>query len=126
MKEIDAVIDSEPTEQRIIDLAELRNRNLMAFKELKAFNDTCKWLNRHPLLSQYSIRFLMKDLLQKKPAEFLNEFAKTSGYVSRYRSYLNNEKRSPNQKEKDQKNLKKHAEREQIMKEVLDERNNNL
>ncbi len=122
MKEIDAVIDKQPTEQRIIDLAEQRNRNLMAFKELQNFNDTGKWLNQHPLLAQHSTRYQLTELLRKNPAEYLDEFAKTAGYVARYKSYLNNEKRTDEQKEKDKINLKKHAEREQIMKEVLDER----
>ena len=126
MKAIDAVIDKEPTEQRIIDLAEQRNRNLLAFKELQNFNDTGKWLNQHPLLAQHSARYKLKELLQKNPAGYLEEYAKTAGYVARYKSYLNNEKRSDEQRENDKKNLKKHAEREQIMKEVLDERNNNL
>jgi len=126
MKNIDAVIDSEPTEKRIIDLVEYRNRNLLAFKELKTFNDKGKWLNKHPLLSQYSIRFKFEKLLKEKPDKFLDEYARINSYVSRYKSYLKNDKRSETQKEKDVKNLKKHEEREQLIKEILDERNNSI
>ncbi len=121
MKEIDAVIDSEPTEQRIIDLAELRNRNLMAFKELQSFNDAGKWLNRHPLLTQHSVRYKYMQMLEKDPGAFLEEFTNTANNVSRYASFLNNSKRPDEQHEKDRKNLKKHQERESIMKEILDE-----
>lgn len=121
MKEIDAVIDKEPTEQRIIDLAELRNRNLLAFKELQHFNDKGKWKNIHPLIVHHSIRSKYQELLKKDTAGFLAEFTNTANNVSRYTSFLNNDKRSPNQHEKDSENLKKHKEREQIMREVLEE-----
>jgi hypothetical protein len=121
MKAIDAVIDSEPTTKRIIDLADLRNRNLLSFKELKTYNDTGTWLNKHPLLEHFSIRFQLRELLDKKPDEFLDEFTKTSGYVSRYKSYLNNSKRTEEEHANDKKNLGKHAEKEQIMRELLNE-----
>ena len=121
MKAIDAVIDSLPTEKRIMDLADLRNRNLLAFKELKSFNDSGTWLNQHPLLEQHSIRFQLRDLLEKKPDEFLDEFSKTTGYVSRYKSYLNNKSRTEDQHTADKKNLGKHAEKEQIMRELINE-----
>ncbi|MGV8094502.1 MAG: hypothetical protein AB2L24_21825 [Mangrovibacterium sp.] len=121
MKEIDAVIDSDPTEQRIIDLAEFRNRNLMAFKELQSYNDTGQWLNKHPLLTQHSIRYKYLQILEKDPGLFLSEYTNTANNVSRYASFLNNSKRSDEQHEKDRKNLKKHQERESIMKEILDE-----
>ena len=122
MKAIDAVIDSEPTEKRIMDLADLRNRNILSFKELESFNSSGTWLNKHPLLEQYSLRYQLRDLLEKKPDEFMDDFIKTSGYVSRYKSYLNNKTRSEEQHEKDQKNLQKHSEIEQIMRELLSEK----
>lgn len=122
MKVIDAVIDKDPTEDRVIDLAELRNRNLLAFKELQNFNDTGKWLNRHPLIVHHSIRFKYKELLNDKPAEFLAEYTNTANNVSRYSSFLNNDKRTDLQKEKDLKNLAKHKELEGIMREVLEEK----
>ena len=122
MKEIDSVIDKEPTEQRIIDLAELRNRNLLAFKELQNYNDKGKFMNKHPLLTQHSLHTKYQELLTKNPGEFLTEYTNVSNNVSRYNSFLNNEKRSPNQHEKDRENLKKHAERETIMREVLEEK----
>lgn len=121
MKEIDAVIDDEPTEERIIDLAELRNRNILAFRELQHFNDKGKWLARHPLIAQNKLRMEFQKLLKDDTAGFLAEFTNTANNVSRYTSFLNNDKRSPNQHEKDAKNLKKHQEREQIMREVLEE-----
>lgn len=122
MKAIDAVIDAEPTEQRIIDLAELRNRNLLAFKELQSYNDKGKFMNKHPLLTQHSLRTKYQELLTKNPAEFLTEYTNTANNVSRYSSFLNNDKRTPEQKEKDLKNLGKHKELEAVMREVLEEK----
>ena len=121
MKEIDAVVDKDPTEQRIINLAELKNRNILAFNELRYFNDKGKWKNKHPLIVHQSIRNKYQELLKEDTSGFLAEFTNTANNVSRYQSFLNNEKRSPNQHEKDRENLKKHAEREAIMREVLEE-----
>ena len=123
MKEIDAVIDNQPTAARVKNLAELRNRNLICFAELESYNKTGKWLNRHPLLKHFSLHAQMTRLLRENPAAFLDEYSNVSYNVNRYRSYLNNEKRSEKQHEKDRKNLKKHQEREKLMKEVLDELN---
>lgn len=120
MKDIDAVIDKEPTKQRIIDLAELRNRNLLAFKELTNYNDKGKFMNKHPLLTQFSIRATYETLLKNKPAEFLSEYTNVANNVSRYSSFLNNNKRSTEQREKDIKNVAKHKEKEAIMREVLE------
>lgn len=122
MKDIDAVIDKEPTEQRIIDLAELRNRNIMAFKELQEYNDNGKWKNKHPLIVHHSIRQKYEDMLRKDPGEFLGEYTNTANNVNRYKSFLNNKDRSPNQHDKDRENLTKHSERETIMREVLEEK----
>lgn len=122
MREIDAIIDEKPTQQRVIDLAEARNRNIMAQRELQSFNDKGKWLNKHPLLSQYSIKTKFIEMHQKDPAGFLNEFAKTASYVSRYTSYLNNQNRPEEQHEKDKKNLDKYKEIQSIMLEVQEEK----
>lgn len=121
MKAIDAVIDEKPTEKRVRDLAELGVRNRMCFRELQNYNDTGQWLNRHPLLKHHSLHTQMRKLLQTDRGAFLSEYAKTNGYVSRYRSYINNSGRTAAQHDKDKRNLLKHTEREQIMKEVLDE-----
>ena len=123
MREIDAVIDEKPTEKLVMELAELKNRNLMCFKELECFNKTGKWLNKHPLLSQFSQHTRYKEMLRRNPAQFLEEYSKTAYNVNRYRSYLNNSGRDAEKHESDQKNLDKHIAREKLMKEVLDEHN---
>ena len=43
MKQLDEQLDKKPTTQAVIDMAELRIRNLLAFEELQSFNDTGKF-----------------------------------------------------------------------------------
>lgn len=124
IKAIDAVIDDDPSPELVKNIAETRSRNLMCFAELESYNNTGKWLNKHPLLSAFSLHREMERLLQTNPAGFLDEYSKVSGYVSRYNSYLNNEKRSEAQHAKDMKNLDKYREKEEIMKEILNDKNN--
>lgn len=119
MIEIDTVIDDSPTAKMIKELAELRIRNLQAFHELEAFNKTGEFLNRHPLVAHYSTRVQLEQLLKDNPDTFLEEYANCRENVKRYRCFLNNKDRSKHQKGKDKINLKKHSEREILMKEIL-------
>jgi len=121
MDEIDKVIDNKPTAARVRDLAELRIRNLQAFRELEEFNNTGKFMNRHPLVVQFSIREELKKMLSENPDAFLEEYANTRENVKRYRCFLNSKKRSKDQKAKDAINLKKHSDRESLMKEIIGE-----
>lgn len=118
MKDIDAEIDNEPTKKLIAGLAELRIRNLQAFRELESFNNTGEFLNKHPLVTQFSMREQLKKLLRDDPETFLEEYANTRENVKRYRSFLNNPNRSSDQKKLDEINLKKHSEKLHLMKEI--------
>lgn len=119
MKEIDSVIDSKPSPLQIRDLAEYRNRNLLAFEELKSFNDKGEFKYKHPLIIHYSLRSELVALKKKNPDEFLEQYANARENVKRYKSFLNSRSRSDQQKAKDKKNLKKHEERESVFKEVF-------
>lgn len=124
MKAIDAVLDEKPTKQSVRQLAELRIRNEDCFRELKALNDTGKFKFIHPLLRQFSIRTTFEKKLQQDPAGFLDEYANTRENVKRYRSFMNSDKRTKDQRSTDKANFDKHQEREKIMKEVLEANNN--
>lgn len=118
MVEIDAVIDNKPTKKLVKEMAMLRIRNLDAFRELKSLNDNGKFLYKHELIKNYSLRVKLENLFQNNPGGFLNEYANTSGNVKRYSSFLKNKKRSLEQKKKDKTNLQKHQEREKLMKDI--------
>jgi hypothetical protein len=121
MAEIDKIIDQKPTIALVKELAELRIRNLQAFRELEEYNNTGKFVNKHPLVKHFSIHEQLKEMLWNNPDSFLEEYANTRENVKRYKSFLNRKDRDQAKKEKDNKNLKKHSEREALMKEILSE-----
>jgi len=119
MLEIDRVQDSKPAKKRIIQLAELRNRNLLAFEELQCFNDTGRFRYRHPLIVHHSLRAELSELKKKDPDAFLDRYANARDNVKRYKSFLNSDTRNEHQKALDRENLKKHQSRAEVFREVL-------
>jgi len=103
----------------VAELAELRNRNLLAFEELQSYNDNGEFNYKHPLIIHHSLHAELLSLKSKNPDEFLEQYANTRDNVKRYNSFLKRKDRSPEQKEKDSENLKKHQAKEAIFKEVL-------
>ena len=121
MVDIDSILDDQPTAKWIRDLAELRNRNLLAFEELQSYNDTGDFKYKHPLIIHYSLRAELIKLKKNNPDKFLEEYANTRDNVKRYTSFLNNKKRSAEKKAKDKDNLKKHQIKESVFKEVFND-----
>lgn len=127
MKVLDTELDDKPTEAKVVKMAEIRIRNLQCFEELQSFNDTGKWVNKHPLLIHYSERFQLEELRRRDPAAFLRKYANCQQNIKRYKSYLNNKSRA-DQRASDKKNLNKHQEIKIIFETILNDetRNNNL
>lgn len=123
MQQLDVELDNQATEAKVSQMAELRIRNLLCFKELSSFNDNGFFLLEHPLVSHYSLREELQRLLRGNPERFLEESFKTKGNVARYRSYLNKAKANPQEKQRWKEQLKKHLERETIMNELLTQNN---
>lgn len=121
MVDLDAIIDQKPTAKIVQELAELRIRNIQAFRELESFNNTGKFLNRHPLVAHFSTRQQLEQLLKENPDKFLEEYSNCRENVKRYKSYLNNKKRTQEKKDKDKINLKKHSDRLEIIKDILNQ-----
>ncbi len=119
MQQLDKDLESSPSEEKVIELAETRIRNLQAIRELESYNTTGKFLNKHTLLNAYSLKTQLEELLANNPAEFLEQYANTRENVKRYKSRLNSSKRT-DKREADEINLKKHEEKEILMKEVLE------
>ncbi len=117
--ELDQVLDTQPTKEAVIEMAETRIRNLQAHRELENYNNKGQFLNKHPLLNTYSLREELKELLAKNSAEFLEQYARVKENVKRYTSYLKNPKRK-DKRDSDEINLQKHLEKEKLMKEVLE------
>ncbi len=122
MKQLDELLEKERNAQAVADMAELRIRNLQAFAELQSFNDTGKFLCKHPLLfGRSEIAELMK-LLKADPAEFLRQHKNVLDNIKRYRSYIKRTDRK-NRRADDRKNLERHREREKLFKMVLEQQN---
>lgn len=122
MKQLDELLEKERNAQAVADMAELRIRNLQAFAELQSFNDTGKFLCKHPLLfGRSEIAELIK-LLRTDPAEFLRQHKNVLDNIKRYRSYIKRTDRK-NRRADDLKNLERHREREKLFKMVLEQQN---
>lgn len=121
MVEVDKLLDQHPTEELVIELAELRIRNSLCFEELESFNNTGKFVFKHPLVQQFSERALLIALLKNDLDKYLKEYTKATSSVSRYKSFLNTKtEASAKDKEKWEFQLKKHQDRTFIMKQILE------
>ena len=122
MKQLDEVLDKNPTAQAVADMAELRIRNNQAFAELQLFNDTGKFLCKHPILFGRSEIAQLIKLLRQDPAEFLRQHKNVLDNIKRYRSYLKRSDRK-DKRTADRKNLERHQERERLFKMVFEQQN---
>ena len=122
MKQLDELLEKERNAQAVADMAELRIRNLQAFAELQSFNNTGKFLCKHPLLFGRSEIAQLIKLLRTDPAEFLRQHKNVLDNIKRYRSYIKRTDRK-NRRADDLKNLERHREREKLFKMVLEQQN---
>ncbi len=122
MKQLDELLETKPTAQAVAEMAELRIRNLQAFAELQSFNDTGKYLCKHPILFGRSEIARLIKLLKADPAEFLRRHKNVLDNIKRYRSYLKRSDRK-DYHAADRKNLKRHQERERLFRMVLEQQN---
>ena len=123
MKQLDEVLEKKPTPAAIAEMAEVRIRNLQAFAELQAFNDTGKFLCKHPLLFGRSEIAQLIKLLKADPTEFLRQHKNMLDNIKRYKSYLKRSDRR-DRRQQDKENLERHQERERLFKMVLQQQNN--
>jgi hypothetical protein len=120
MKQLDELLEKERNAQAVADMAELRIRNLQAFAELQSFNDTGKFLCKHPLLfGRSEIAELMK-LLKADPAEFLRQHKNVLDNIKRYKSFVKRKDRKE-KREADKRNLERYQEKEQLFRMVLEQ-----
>ncbi len=122
MLQLDEVLDAEPTERDVKEMAELRIRNLLAFDELQSFNDNGFFLYKHSLIKNNSERLELETLLRTQPDEFLRKHRCALDNVRRYEAYV----RKPDRKKKrasDRALLEKHRNRATLFKNILESKN---
>lgn len=120
MKKLDELLDKKPKANDVAAMAELRIRNLQAFDELKAYNDTGKFLYKHPLLKGKSEFDELVKLFKKDPAEFLHKHKNVLDNIKRYKSYIKRDDRK-DKRTSDRENLQRHQERERMFKMVMEQ-----
>lgn len=124
MKKLDELLDKKPKANDVAAMAELRIRNLQAFDELKAYNDTGKFLYKHPLLKGKSEFDELVKLFKKDPAEFLHKHKNVLDNIKRYKSYIKRDDRK-DKRASDRENLQRHQERERMFKMVMEQYSDN-
>lgn len=120
MKKLDELLDKKPKANDVAAMAELRIRNLQAFEELKTYNDTGKFIYKHPLLKGKSEFNELVKLFKKDPAEFLHKHKNVLDNIKRYKSYIKRDDRK-DKRASDRENLQRHQERERMFKMVMEQ-----
>lgn len=118
MKVLDNELDNQPTERMIADMAELRIRNLLCFSELQSFNNTGKWLKKHPLITHQTLRYRLEELYRDDNAGFLKKYNDCCNNIKRYNSFLKSEKRTE-KRESDKELLEKHKEQKMVFESII-------
>nr|DAW70912.1 MAG TPA: hypothetical protein [Caudoviricetes sp.] len=122
MKQLDELLETKPTAQAVAEMAELRIRNLQAFAELQALNDTGKFLCKHPILFGRSEIAQLIKLLRTDPAEFLRQHKNVLDNIKRYKSFVKRKDRKE-KREADKRNLERYHEKERLFRMVLEQQN---
>lgn len=123
MKVLDALLDKKPTAKAVMELAELRIRNLLCFRELQSFNDSGKWLQKHPLITHRSTYGRLEEIFALNHTRFMDEYSRCCANIARYESYLRSDKRT-DRRETDKALLQKHTETKAVFESVIE--NNRL
>ena len=122
MKQLDKQLEEKPTPSDVAEMAELRIRNLQAFAELQAFNDTGKFLCKHPILFGRSEFAKLMNLFKTNPAEFLQRHKNVLDNIRRYQAFLKRENRKA-KRQSDKEHLQKYLEKEKLFKMVIEHNN---
>jgi len=122
MQENDFLLDEQPElamEQILLDV-----RNRQAHNELSSFNNTGKFINKHPLVvkkTHYKDSFTeLVELKRTDPKTFLKQVTNVTQNIRRIKSQLEKKKyKSEAEKQSWQTNLEKAQIRKQVIEEIL-------
>lgn len=119
MKVLDLKLENSPSHEDVRDMAELRIRNLLCFKELQYLNDKGTFANEHPFLVHRIELAELKALWNADRNGFIREYNNCKVNIRRYRGRINQSDISEEDKEKYMTLLLKHQNRENIFKEII-------
>lgn len=116
---LDRTLDEAPTPEKIAEMVQKSVRNRMCFDELHSFNNTGRFLGRHPFVRTDDEMSRLKELLLTSPEDFMGEYRNAGMNVSRYQTYLNRKGLSEEKKARYGQLLEKWKDRERMMGECL-------
>jgi len=94
----------------------------LCFSELRSFNNTGRFLGKHPFIAQADERSRVTSLLMSDPDAYFEERKNIELNITRYQSQLNSKKTTKEQKERARSNLEKYQARLALYKEILKNR----
>jgi hypothetical protein len=118
LKRFDRLLDDTPSERTVMDLAETRIRNLLAFSELQHLNDTGVFRFVHPLIVHRSEKAQLEEALRRDPDDFLRLYKCCRDNIRRYEAYLKRDDRI-HLRSKDKASLRKLRTRADLFKLIL-------
>lgn len=123
LQEIEKGLDGllEVDRDVIESMVMLSIRSELCFSELKSFNDTGKFIGKHPFISQRTERERISELIRTDPDRYFDERKNVELNITRYSSHLNGKKATPEQKERAAANLEKFKTVLQLYKDVFNE-----
>ena len=123
LQEVERSIDGfdEADSDTLETLVTLSIRQELCFSELKSFNDTGKFIGKHPFIRQTDERQRVAELMKTDPDRYFDERKNIELNITRYSSQLNGKKATPEQKDRAVVNLEKFKTALQLYKEVFNE-----
>lgn len=92
----------------------------LCFAELKSFNDTGRFMGRHPFIKEKDERTRVLEVLRTDPDRYFEERKNIELNITRYSSQINSKKVSPERKKRAAENLDKFRVMLQMYREIFD------
>ena len=122
LKKLEAQTQGEMADfSTLAEIVRLAARLEMCFNELRSFNNTGKFLGKHPFIESKDERSRIFDLLRRDPEAYFQERKNVELNIARYSSQVNSAKLDADKKEKAKSNLEKYQAVLQVFKDVFSE-----
>lgn len=96
-------------------------RNELCFAELKSFNDTGRFIGKHPFIKHKDERQRVAELIRSDPDRYFDERKNIELNITRYNLQINGTRSSDEQKKRAASNLEKFKTMLQLYKDVFNE-----
>lgn len=125
MKVLDAKLDDAPTDNDVKELAELRIRNLLCFRELQSLNDTGRFINQHPILCHEKEFDELLLLWRTNREQFIRQYENCKNNIRRYQGRATRSGATEQDIAQARYHKARHEERESIFKKIISNEQSN-